>query len=261
MQTLDQIIKNLENKPYVDAVFVTGSQGINEEKEYSDIDLGIILNTESDLQNVFQWVDDKPCDIYIFDSVYMKTLLTAKTISTNQREGLLINFFDNANIKFDKTGIISSLKEKIGELKKNLLVPESSKKSFEGIINIEYVTNNRYFQSKKPEYYEALEIKLPTAINNILVGYFNFRDIPWKGDKRVLKYLKENDLNFFNTYMKAIRANSVEEKFTAYTDLVKMVFTGKYSLWQKDVVRPFTKKPISDTEQEEFVRAWQKLIS
>ncbi len=260
MSQLEKIISNLKSKPEVDAVFITGSSGIGLDNNYSDIDLGIVMNTETDIKSLFQWVDDKPCEVHIFLGEEIKQILDKDSISPNDPEGLIVSLLEKADIKFDKTGVLSSYKNNYENIISKLHVPESKKIWFSGVINWAYVTNKRYFDSNDSDYLEALEIKLPGDINLLLKAYFEFRNIPWKGEKQVVKYLKTNDLEFYNTYTSYLGALSVGERFEIYTKIVSLVFCGDYSLWDKDVVYPSARGQ-SSGGQEYLIKYWNKLIS
>lgn len=121
-------------------------------------------------------------------------------------------------------------------------------------------TNKRYFDSANPEYHDALETKLLQDIYNVLIGYFEFRAIPWRGEKTMLRHLKENDGAFYDVYMSCIRATILAEKFKLYEQLVSSVFYGEYHLWDKEVVRPYTNRPLKKEEQTHLVGYWNGLI-
>ncbi len=261
MSNLSQIIKALENNASVDAVLLVGSQSKNEHKEYSDIDLAVILKEKtSDLQSLFQYVDGKPCDIFFFDGAILQLFLGAKTIPANKMDAVLLGWLDTAQVYFDKSGILKSLIDNKESLKAKLEVPVEEMVSFESKINAGYVTNKRYFDSANPEYHDALETKLLQDVYNVLIGYFEFRAIPWRGEKTMLRYLKENDTAFYNLYMSCIRTVNLEEKFKLYEQLVSGVFYGEYCLWDREVVRPYTNRPLKKVEQAHLVEYWKGLI-
>ncbi|MFA6270386.1 MAG: nucleotidyltransferase domain-containing protein [Candidatus Paceibacterota bacterium] len=259
--TLNDLIQNLKSKEEIDAVFVTGSQGLGEQKSYSDIDLVIVFkeNTQK-LFSLFQFIDGKPADIFFYDIPLLEKLKADKEISANTMDAVLINWLEKANIEFDKSGTITSMKDDVENLKKKLQVPVIEMKKFESLINSGYITNKRYFESNDPEYLEALEIKLLYDLNNILMGYFEFRNIPWRGEKQVLKYLRENDSEFYNLYMFCIKAVDIKEKFDAYLKLVKTVFSGSYGLWNEDIINPFIKGQLEEEGRNHLIEYWNNLI-
>jgi predicted nucleotidyltransferase len=261
MNTLKNIIENLKNKEEVDAVFVTGSQGLGEQKSYSDIDLVVVFreNTQK-LFSMFQYIDGKPADIFFYDISLLEKLKSDKEIPANTMDAVLIGWLEKATIEFDKSGTVTSMKVDVENLKKKLQVPMTEMKKFESLINAGYITNRRYFESNDSEYLEALEIKMLYDLNNILMGYFEFRNIPWRGEKLVLKYLRENDRMFYNLYMSCLRAPYIKEKFETYLVLVKNVFCGDYDLWDKDVINPYIKGVLEEKDREKLINYWKTLL-
>jgi len=220
----------------------------------------ILKEKTSNLQSLFQWVDGKPCDIFFFDGAILQLFLEAKTIPANKMDAVLLDWLDTAKVYFDKSGILKSLMDNKESLKAKLEVPIEEMVSFESKINAMYVTNKRYFDSGNPEYHDALETKLLQDIYDVLIGYFEFRSIPWRGEKTMLGYLKENDKTFYDAYVSCLRSVTPSEKFKLYEGLVFIVFHGEYCLWDKEVVTPYTNRPLKKEQQAHLVEYWKGLI-
>ncbi len=262
MSQLLQIVKSLENSNLVDAVLLVGSQSNNKNNEYSDIDLAVIFKEKMfDLQSIFQIVDNKPCDIFFFDSVTLKLLSDANTISANKMDAVLLGWLNSAKIYFDKSGIVRFLVNNLKNIEPKIKVPEEEGVLFESKINAGYITNRRYFYSNDLQYHEALEIKLLQDLYNIFIGYFEFRSIPWRGEKNMLNYIKENDKTFYDLYVSSLHTSNLKDKFEIYTQLVKSVFHGEYSLWNDEIFRPYTNKSLKKEESVHLINFWKELIS
>lgn len=261
MQTLENLIKNLKNQEEIDAVLLVGSKASGEEKEYSDIDLAVIFKENKEkLFSLFQFIDNRPADIFFYDIPLLQKLLTDEVIPANTMDGVLVSWLPKGKIQFDKSGTLSSFKEKCDELKGKLEVPWTEISRWDSLINSAFITNKRYFESNNSEYHEILEIKLLQDLYYIFMGYFEFRNIPWEGEKQMLRYLKEKDSEFYNLYISCIKTSNLKEKFDIYFKLVINVFYGDYGVWNKDVVRPFIKGPLEDKEKNRLVEYWNNLI-
>jgi len=260
MKTLSKILENLKLHDNVDAVFLTGSHG-NDHKPYSDIDLVIIFKKHShDLTSLYTWIDDKFADIFFFDHADLERIETNKELSGNAMDAVFVSWLEKATIQFDKTVKLTNFKNKIDELNKKVDIPKSEKDLFWQKINYNFVANTRYFESNDPVYHEALEVRLLYSLSEVFTGYFEFRDIFWRGEKTAIKYLKENDTDFYNTFKAYTRAFNLNEKFGKYSALVKMVFTNDYNLWNKGDVLPQTKDRIS-ANSEELIKYWNQLTT
>lgn len=261
MKELNGLIQNLKNRDEIDAVIIAGSKSLGEEKEYSDIDLAVIFKENREkLFSLFQFIDGKPADIFFYDIAVLQKLLADEVIPANTMDAVLISWLPKADVRFDKSGTLTSLKNKYSELERKIEVPQTEISKWESLINSGYVVNKRYYDSNSPEYHELLQIKLLQDLYNIFMGYFEFRNIPWRGEKQMLRYLKENDADFYNLYTSCIKASTIKEKFEIYSELVKKVFYGNYGMWNNNTVNPFIKGHLSNEEKSHLVEYWNRLI-
>lgn len=261
MIKLAELINNLKSKTTVDAVFLTGSQG-DDHKPYSDIDLVVILDKHTqDLTSLYTWIGDKFADIFFFDHADLERINTAKDLPGNAIDGVFASWLQKATIQFDKSGKVTELKNKAEELIAKIHIPKSEKDLFWQKINYNLVANTRYFESNDPAYYEALEMRLLYSVSDVFTGYFEFRDITWRGEKVCMKYLKENDTAFYNTFIQYTKASNLSDKFKSYTDLCNLAFkgVGDYKLWNKGEVFP-QPKDRSKANMGELVSYWEGLI-
>lgn len=258
MKTLPVTIEKLKLHQNVDAVFLTGSQG-SDNKPYSDIDLVIILNRHThDLTSLYTWIDDKFADVFFFDYSDLERIDTSKELPGNAMDAVFVSWLQKATIQFDKSGMLTDLKGKTDELSKKVTIPKSEKDLFWQKINYNFVANTRYFESNDPSYHEALEVRLLYSVSEVVTGYFEFRDILWRGEKSAMKYLKENDIDFYNDFIAYTKAVDLSDKFRKYSDLVKMVFTDGYKLWNKGDVLPQAKDR-TKADNKTLIEYWNDL--
>lgn len=260
MTKLQEIIEVLKSKDTVDAVFLTGSQGA-ENKKYSDIDLVIILNKHVfDLTSLYTWIGSKFADIFFFDHADLERIGSCSELPGNVMDAVFVSWLGKATIQFDKSGILTDLKNKKEELNKKISIPKSEKDLFWQKINYNFVANTRYFESNDPLYHEALEIRLLYSVSEIFTGYFEFRDILWRGEKNAIKYLKENDSKFYSSFVVYTKAADLKDKFKKYVELVKLVFTDKYKFWEINDVMPQAKDR-AKADEKALSEYWNKLIT
>jgi hypothetical protein len=260
MEKLKQLIENLRAKDDVDAVFLTGSYGADL-KPYSDIDLIIILkeNTEK-ISSLYTWIDNTFADIFFFDHKDLNRIENTKELSPNNMDGIFVAWLDKATIQFDKSGIITKLKSSTTDLMERMEIPKSEKDSCSQKINYNFVANKRYFESGDTLYHEALLMRLLYSVSEIISGYFEFRDIPWRGEKGAVKYLKENDAIFYDNFLKYTKSVLIEEKFKYYTEMFQLVFTEQYKIWSTGDIFPQPKDRVA-VEENELKEYWNRLIS
>jgi predicted nucleotidyltransferase len=260
MIQLEKIIENLKARDQVDAVFLTGSYG-SDNKPYSDVDLVIILEDNAEkINSLYTWIDNKFADIFFFDQSDLNRIETAKELSANNMDAIFIAWLEKSNISFDKSGKLTAIKDKIKDLNKKLAIPKSEKDSFAQRINYNFVANKRYFESNDHLYHEALEFRLLYSVSELISGYFEFRDLPWRGEKSAVKYLKENDTAFYQSFVGYTKADNISDKFKLYALLFKLVFANGYKQWAVGDILPQSKdRTISD--ESKLKKYWEGLIS
>jgi len=261
MTNLNTVVDNLKNKPEVDCVFLTGSQGA-EHKPYSDIDLVIIFDRNmSGLKSLYTWMDGQFADVFFFDHADIERIRTADVLSSNTMDAVLVDWLKKSNIIFDRSGKTSALKEARQALTEKFAIPTDEKSLYLQKINYNLIANTRYFESNDPIYHEALEIRLQYSFAELITGYFEFRNIPWRGEKAFLKHVKEHDPNFYALFQGYIKAASLKERFGLYTKMAHAVFTDDCRMWNAEGVFPQPKDWKNDSVRSEGVRFWKKLIS
>lgn len=266
MKSLETIIKNLSQKPEVDAVFLTGSLGNETHTSNSDIDLIIILKENNlAIESVFTWIDGVFADAYFFDQSNIKNLIESKFITSesdevsNKINHLLYAWIKKGEIKFDHSGELTKLKSIDKEFAS---ISEEKKWNLWVNVNYNFEANTRYFNAKDTKYHEALEMRLLYSVSQVIGAYFDFVNEQWKGEKMSIKYFKENDMNFYNTFIKYTKASNLSDRFTAYSSMVHRVFelNPQYKLWGKDEVIPKSQKRGFEVDKQ-LVTFWDKLIS
>ena len=77
----------------------------------------------------------------------------------------------------------------------------------------------------------------------------------------MMKYLKTNDVDFYNLTVSYFNANNIKERFAMYSKMVSRVFYGNYSFWSTDKILPMILN-VSDTEtKNKAIKFWKELIS
>lgn len=259
MNSLDKIIEKLKSNRDADSVFMTGSNHNNEAKIYSDIDLVVILKENKDeLYCMYEWIDGIFAEIFFFDLADLKRIASNDKIDSESFDAILLDWIKKSNIYFDKSGVLTELKSKTSDINTSHQ-SDKSKKGFWQRINHNYIVDKRYFDSGEPLYHEALEIKLFYSMEQVICAYFAFRDIPWRGEKNAVLYLKDNAPDFYKLFQNYTSATSLNVRFQAYLQMFEAVFTDKYKKWNREV-QIILKKDFSVAETDEPATTYIKLL-
>jgi len=256
--SLFNLIEKLKSSPRVKGIFTVGSTA-KKMNASSDIDLVIILdNNLEGIKSVYTMIENRFADIFFFDIKFLNNLKNKQKVSDNNFEGIFLSWLDNGKIEYDPDNILLILKTKIKKRPPKQIIQDSEKKDFWIKINYNFIANLRYYNSKDKLYHQALEFRLLYSSIELLSAYFAFRDIPWRGEKAAVKYLKQKDPNFLLLFKKYFQSSSLDKKMKYYQKLFQKVFFGKYQKWPKDFIISVSHQ---NKDNKKLINFWKKLIS
>lgn len=255
-EVLNKLIQRLKKSSRVRGVFTAGTTA-KEMNLSSDIDLVIILDKNKEkIRSIYTNIGSRFADIFFFDIAFLTELKNKRKIFASSFEGMFINWLVNGKIEYDPGGLLSLAKK---ELKKNFSVQKISeleKNNFYVRVNYNFIANKRYYDSRSRLYHKALEIRLLYSVSEIVVAYFYFRNIPWRGEKAAIEYFEKHDARFLKEFLRYSASNSLDDKMQCYVALFRRVFSGKYKRWKKDFVVGLT---VDNHYDQKFSNFWSKL--
>jgi hypothetical protein len=218
----------------VDAAFITGSYGKQESKPYSDIDLVVIFKeNKNDLYSLYQWIEGIFADIFFFDLSDLRRIESLDAVDWNSMDGSLVSWIQKADIQFDHSGTLSTLKKKIASVELKGVTVQDKQSAWQK-INYNYVANKRYYDSGDALYHEALELRLLYSVIELICSYVALRDVPWRGEKNAVLYLKETAKDFYGAFQQYTKSASLKDRFELYSKMVLMTFTDDFKQWSQD---------------------------
>ncbi len=260
-EELKKIIEKLQSKKEVDAVFLTGSGGNSPLKPWSDIDLVVVFkrNTKQ-LYSLFTWIGGRFADVFFYDLGDIARLGNLKSFNEDNLDGTFVDWLRNGKIEFDKSGRTTRFKNEILRRKTRYSISPDKVFSSWQSVNYNYVANNRYFSAKDPAYHKALELRLLYSAIELVTAYFTLRGIPWRGEKKAVKYLEERDKKYYAVLIRYFAARDLKARMGLYNKMVSMTLTKKYGVFPKSKVIAVARKDprIRLTALAEY---WKKLIS
>lgn len=260
MEQLTTVIENLKSRDEVDAVFLAGSHAAGTQNSHSDFDVVIVLteNTKK-IDSIFTWIGDIFADVIFFDHSDLDFFRgRTQGFSANERNtGKFLSWLEKSDIKFDKSGTLSALKTDVASF--DLIVPQREREDVCQKINYNFVVNKRYFESGDVLYHEALEIRLLYSVMEVITGYFSLRNIPWRGEKAAISYLKERDRDFYGLFASYTKSAVLEEKFELYKEMTGRVFPLGFKHWSIGDVIATTKEPAGEEVKAEIVNYWKEI--
>jgi predicted nucleotidyltransferase len=260
MKELDTILEHLKSQEEVDAVFITGSTATGENKEYSDLDLVIIVNENTHaIRSVYEWIDGLFSDIFIFEKKDLQRIEEATELSANGMDAIFVTWLGKATISFDKSGTTTRLLNAVPALTAKMHIPLSEKEDVWRRINHNFVNNTRYLASNEPVYLEALEIRLQNSVTELLLGFLTLNTEPWRGEKHAVKYISQTDPVFYQSYKAFLNANTVQARFEIYKKMLESLVTVDRPLWRQGDLDIVSSDPKTTFSKEDLAMYWKRL--
>lgn len=230
--SLSKTIEKLKTSKQVVGIFTTGSSSTGL-KPYSDIDLVVILNKNSEkIKSIYTMVDNHFADIFFFDLDFLKQIQLKKTIPTNSFEGIFITWLSKAKIYYDTSGILTKYKKAFSA--KKMFIADNEKQEWLTKINYSYIANKRYYGAKDKLYSRALELRLAHSVIELCTTYCALRNIGWRGEKAFITYLQKHDKKYLKNLLDYFNSKSLKAKVGYYGKLFTMTLTPQYKKWGKD---------------------------
>ncbi len=231
---LQDLIDELALSSRVKGIFTTGTTATGLTTS-SDIDLVVILDKNSEeIKSAYTMIEERFADIFFFDSDFVTKCKNMERIPANAFEGMFITWLAKGKIYKDDTGVLFELKEDARAKMDGFIIPDEEKQDSWFKINYSFIANTRYFNAENDLYHKALELRLLYSISELIVAYFTFRNIPWRGEKSAIAYLEEHDTRTYECFTNFLESSSLEKRFNAYQDLFHRTSFANYQQWNDD---------------------------
>jgi hypothetical protein len=254
---LDAVIKTLTTKSEVDSILAFGSARTTDFKPYSDIDLVVVLDekVEPKISSCFCYIGQNIGDVYLFYTDKIDELISSQeTLDIYSIEGKLVNWLSTGEILCDKNDRLKNLKDK--QMKTEITDARKYADWFR--INYNYAHNLRMYNSRDALYLQALKIRLLYATMDLL-QYLELRNIPWRGEKAAVRYLRENHPEFLSKFFACIRVDDLDSQFRLYSELVKDTLQGIGELWDETTAAVVPAENYSPKVIEKGIELWDRL--
>ena len=101
------------------------------------------------------------------------------------------------------------------------------------MMNLFLRITKRLAVSDDPVQIQAQELMLNGMIEGLMVDYFNFRDIVWKGEKEAVSYWASQDPEYLDLFMQCLREVDAGLKLQAFEELAAIVATPVGGIWEE----------------------------
>ena len=238
---LDEVLKRLQAQPEVDAILLAGATGTESPKPYSDYDILVVLNEMPVTPSlIITVVDTILTEVYFIKAATMDEMIAnPETVEANSLLGAFTSMVVRGEIAYDASGRLTRLREVAPQTHYDEILAHQVYSSWYS-LTYNHQQNLRYYHSLDDLYLDALQCRMLYCISNCLSAYFTLRELPWRGEKEAIRYLRQHDPVYLEQFKATVSAGDIHAQFPQYEKLVDLTLPVGMSLWADSytVVQP-----------------------
>lgn len=259
--SLEVVLERLRQRSEVDAVLLVGSTGQPSFTADSDYDLLIVINDNPD--SIFKAVTTiagRLAELYFITELEIDAIIEQdKPIPANTSHATVIAWLSEGKIVLDHSKKLTQLRD-IGLQSMPTAVSDQDIYSTWYTLNYNYKQNLRYAKSLDELRLQVLSFRLLYSIYDCLTGYFVLRRIGWKGEKKAIVHLENNDTAFLHLFRRCIAETDLQKRFAFYEDLVHQAIPAEMGIWADNFTAVKLKTDFTDSAVEDALSFWNSLI-
>jgi predicted nucleotidyltransferase len=236
--TLEKIFARLQQNAEVMGIILLGSGGRDALTVSSDFDVCVIIdNPRVPLWLTLTEVEGRVSEFYFvkYDFILEHLARQKLEIKVNSLENTYLKWGKEGKIVFDRTGKLTELRQKT--LASYDLVWDSPLDLYAKLFDINYNLREtrRLLKSDDPVVGLTLDMRiLLYGLRDLWYSYFQFRQIPWRGDKEAIKYLTQHDPLFLELITKLTTETNRAAKMELYTQVGAIATAPLGGLWAEN---------------------------
>jgi hypothetical protein len=263
--SLDAVLHRLQRHDVVDGVILIGSTGKEMLTEASDYDLYIVLSSmPAPLHVGLTWIAGRVTDLVFEQTTAVDRYLAQHDAAPrNAGQERLVRYATAGRIVLDRHTRLDRVRRRAQESRRTLQPSESDTYRLWFGINYNLLHTKRLLASNDPVYQSAVDIRLLYMTAEVVVGYFQLRGLPWRGEKEAIRYFTEHDPAFLHAFNASIAAPNRAGKMQAYEGLASLALAPLGGLWSGAVTAlQFEETTGLSTETvDEVLSFWDGLLA
>ncbi len=232
--TLDAALARLAADERVDGLALFGSRAGAAALPASDYDL-LILATALPIA-IFQMlshINGRMADVvFVLTEQADRLLAGGGQVAANTQDGRFLLKMQTAQIRYDASGRLARAQALARQGGWRAPVRYADQSSAWFWHNFGLVQLARMAQVDDPVYQTAVDLMLCGGLSDICRAYFQFRDLPWEGEKAALRYLQQHEAAYLALLRACLAAGDRARKVDLFGQLVAETLRPAGATWQ-----------------------------
>ncbi len=215
---------------------VIGSTARVELTPASDYDLVIVMSELAapvDMGHTI--VDGRHTDLRFLTVEELDDMIdTERPVSPYVSNGRTLLRMGDGRIEKDESGRLDRARRKVLAGVKLQLLDDYRKYDRWWLTNMFLRITGRLDRSDDPIYIQAVELQVNGMLDYLMVDYFNFRDLLWKGEKDAVRYWTSHDPEFLRLFMGCLKESDTGHRVVLLGTLCAMAAGPLGPIWEDD---------------------------
>lgn len=234
--SLDELIVRLSRRDSVDGIMVIGSTAHEELTPASDYDLVIVMSElAAPIDMGHTIVDGRDTDLRFLTVEELDDMIeTERPVNPYVSNGRTLLRMGDGRIEKDESGLLERACQKVLGGVKLELIDDYVKYDRWWLTNMFLRITRRLDRSDDPVYIQAVDLHMNGMLDYLMVDYFNFRDLLWKGEKDAVRYWTSHDPEFLRLFMDCLRESDTSHKVVLLRTLCAIAADPLGPIWEDD---------------------------
>ena len=215
---------------------VIGSTAREELTQASDYDLVIVMSELAapvDMGHTI--VDGRHTDLRFVTVEELDDMIgTERPVNPYVSGGRTLLRMGDGRIEKDESGRLDRARRKVLAGVKLQLIDDYRKYDRWWLTNMFLRITRRLDRSDDPIYIQAVELQVNGMLDYLMVDYFNFRDLLWKGEKDAVRYWTSHDPEFLHLFMSCLKESDTGRRVVLLGALCAMAAGPLGPIWEDD---------------------------
>lgn len=266
--TLAETLVRLQAHPQVDGLALFGSQVTERSGPVSDYDLLILVQGQP--VRVFQMlthIGGRMADVVFVETELVDQLLSNATlVAPATWAGMFLQKMRRAAIHYDASGRLGRAATYANEQAQRgqlfTATPVSERYGDWFWYNHSLFHIKRMAAADDPIYQTAVDLMLLGGLATLSRAYCRTHNVPWAGEKAILRYLAANDPAFLDRLRAGLAATDRQQKIAYYAALVSRAIDPSFGEWTPGVTAVYlSEPPQTPARLEQALHYWQELLA
>ena len=233
--TLVEVTSRLAQKDDVDGLILIGSYARRELRPSSDYDLVILMSRlPVPIDMGLTYIDRRLTDLVFITVEDMNELLEGnKPINPYTLNGRTFLRLEEGEIMLDRSGRLERARQKVQRGVPLQLLSARENHSRWWMMNYHLRHTKRMLGSNDPVYATAVDLRLIGMRDFLMLDYFNFRNLVWKGEKEAVTYWTSHDPQYLGLFKECIGETDTRRKLHLYEELAAKTADPLGGVWQE----------------------------